>query len=90
MDDTDETGEEQTSFTYATLANSNSQRESRTELLDSGASRHMSSYRDLFQDFVNITPKPITTADKHTFEATGKGDIMITLPNGESNTRILL
>jgi hypothetical protein len=50
----------------------------------------MSSYRDLFQDFVNIVPKPITTADKHTFEATGKGNIMITLPNGESNTRILL
>ncbi|KAG2750878.1 hypothetical protein P692DRAFT_201710311, partial [Suillus brevipes Sb2] len=90
MDDTDETGEEQTSLTYATLASSNSQRESQTELLDSGASRHMSSYRDLFQDFVNIVPKPITTADKHTFEATGKGNIMITLPNGESNTRILL
>ncbi|KAG2085238.1 uncharacterized protein F5147DRAFT_522777, partial [Suillus discolor] len=60
------------------------------ELFDSGASRHMSSYRDLFQDFVSITPKPITTADRHTFEATGKRNIQITLPNGQSQTHILL
>ncbi|KAG2072335.1 hypothetical protein BDR04DRAFT_1013924, partial [Suillus decipiens] len=82
--------DEQTSFTYATLANSNSKSESRTELLDSGASRHMSSYRDLFRDFVTIPPRPITTADKHTFEATGKGSLLIILPNGESSTKILL
>ncbi|KAG1819659.1 uncharacterized protein BJ212DRAFT_1267786, partial [Suillus subaureus] len=50
-------------------------------LLDSGALRHMSSYHDLFQDFVNIMLKHITTTDKHTFKATGKGNIMITLPN---------
>ncbi|KAG2335543.1 hypothetical protein BDR05DRAFT_898260, partial [Suillus weaverae] len=65
------------SLTYATLASSNSPREPQIELFDSSASRHMSSYRDLFQDFVNIPPKPITTADKHTFEATGKGNILI-------------
>jgi len=82
--------EEHTTFTYTTLMNSNRKRESRIELFDSGASRHMSSYRDLFQDFVSITPKPITTADKHTFEAIGKGNIMIVLPNGQSSTRILL
>ncbi|KAG2078559.1 hypothetical protein BDR04DRAFT_939513, partial [Suillus decipiens] len=60
------------------------------ELLDSGASRHMSSYKDLFQDFVSIMPKPITTADKHTFEAIGKGSLLITLPNGQLSTKILL
>lgn len=90
MDDAEDEGEEQTSFTYTTLTTPNPQRESRTELLDSGASRHMSSYRDLFQDFVNIPPKPITTADKHTFEAIGKGNLLIAIPNGKSNTRILL
>ncbi|KAG2114729.1 uncharacterized protein F5147DRAFT_559718, partial [Suillus discolor] len=60
------------------------------ELFNSGASRHMSSYRDLFQDFISIAPKPITTVDRHTFEAMGKGNIQITLPNGQSQTRILL
>ncbi|KAG2117136.1 uncharacterized protein F5147DRAFT_531746, partial [Suillus discolor] len=50
----------------------------------------MSSYRELFHDFVSISPNPITTVDKHTFEAISKGNIMIQLPNGESNTRILL
>ncbi|KAG2108670.1 uncharacterized protein F5147DRAFT_561916, partial [Suillus discolor] len=50
-------------------------------LFDSGASQHMSLYCDLLQDFVNIVPKPITTTDKHTFQAIGKGNIMILLPN---------
>jgi len=79
-----------TTFDYAVLASTSQKGEAQTELFDSGASRHMLSYRDLFQDFVNITPKPITTADKHTFEATGKGNILITLPNGQSRTQILL
>jgi len=35
-----------------------------TELYDSGASRHMSPYRDHFENYVAIAPKSITTADK--------------------------
>jgi len=79
-----------TTFDYAVLASMSQKGEAQTELFDSGTSRHMSSYLNLFQDFINITPKPITTADKHTFKATGKGNILITLPNGQSHTRILL
>ncbi|KAG2335303.1 hypothetical protein BDR05DRAFT_954178, partial [Suillus weaverae] len=41
MDDTGEAGEEQTSFTYVTLAISNSQHKSHTKLFNSGALRHM-------------------------------------------------
>ena len=35
-------------------------------------------------------PKAITAADKHTFEAIGKGDLTIFIPNGSSTTHILL
>ncbi|KIJ06095.1 hypothetical protein PAXINDRAFT_22965, partial [Paxillus involutus ATCC 200175] len=35
-------------------------------------------------------PKPITTADKRTFDAIGRGDLHIELPNGANKTRILL
>ncbi|KIM63847.1 hypothetical protein SCLCIDRAFT_80398, partial [Scleroderma citrinum Foug A] len=63
---------------------------SRMILFDSGASCHMSSYREQFTNFKSITPKPITAADKHTFEAIRKGNLTIYLPNGSSRSRILL
>ncbi|KIM64210.1 hypothetical protein SCLCIDRAFT_115539, partial [Scleroderma citrinum Foug A] len=53
-------------------------------LFDSGTSHHMSSYCEQFTNFKSIAPKPITAADKHTFEAIGKGDLTIYLPNGSS------
>lgn len=56
-----------TTFDYALLANVGADRSKRTELYDSGASRHMSS-----------------------FEAIGKGDMYVSLPNGKSRSRILL
>ncbi|KZP11549.1 hypothetical protein FIBSPDRAFT_661877, partial [Athelia psychrophila] len=51
-------------------------------LFDSGASRHMSPYRGRFENFVSITPKSISAADKRCFQATGKGDLRIKIPNG--------
>ena len=59
-------------------------------LFDSGASHHMSSYRDHFTNFKSIVLKAITAADKHTFEAIGKGDLTILIPNSSSTTHILL
>jgi hypothetical protein len=49
----------------------------------SGASCHMSGFRHCFVNFVKIPPKPITTADRRSFSAVGKGDIWVYLPNGE-------
>ena len=43
-----------------------------TELYDSGASRHMSPYREHFENYVPIIPKSITAADKRYFQAVGK------------------
>jgi hypothetical protein len=61
-----------------------------TELFDSGASRHMSGYRHRFINFVEIQPKPITTADKHQSYANGKGDMYLEVPNGNGHSRVLL
>ncbi|KAG6325711.1 hypothetical protein ID866_13378 [Astraeus odoratus] len=50
----------------------------------------MSSYHDQFVNFHEIPPKLITAADKCTFEAIGKGDMYVSLPNGKTCTHILL
>ena len=50
----------------------------------------MSPYRDHFENYAPITPKSITAADKHHFQAIGKGDLQIKIPNGHSMTTILL
>ena len=64
--------------------------EVQTELYDSGASRHMSPYRDHFENYAPIAPKAITAADKRHFQAIGKGDLQIKILNGHSTTTILL
>ena len=61
-----------------------------TELFDSSASCHMSGYCHHFINFVEIEPKPITAADKCTFDATRKGDMYIEVPNGSNYSKILL
>jgi hypothetical protein len=60
------------------------------DLFDSGASRHMSGYRDRFINFVEIQPKPITAADKRQFFVNGKGDMYLEVPNGNGHSRVLL
>ena len=61
-----------------------------TELYDSGASRHMSPFRDRFTSYKEIPPRAITAADKRVFYAIGTGDLKIEVPNGESLTPITL
>ena len=60
------------------------------ELYDSGASRHMTPLRNRFATYQEITPRPITAADKRVFYAIGIGDVVIDVPNGESSTQITL
>ena len=66
------------------------QKEIQTNLYNSGALCHMSPYRDHFKNNVCIPPKPITAADKHYFQAIGKGDLWIKIPNRNNATTILL
>src|SRR5487761_336488 len=60
------------------------------ELYDSGATRHMSPFRDRFSNYRVIPPRAITAADKRIFYAVGTGDLRIEVPNGESSTPIVL
>ncbi|KAF9527270.1 hypothetical protein CPB83DRAFT_768658 [Crepidotus variabilis] len=62
----------------------------RSELYDSGASRHMIPFRDQLINFIPIDPRPITAADKRVFHAMGKGDMRIRIPNGKTTSIILL
>jgi hypothetical protein len=43
----------------------------------------MSGFRHKFIDFIEIEPVPIRAADKCTFQATGKGKMLLYLPNGD-------
>ena len=91
MDWTIDEAAETSTFDAAMLANTEGNNDGiQTELYDSGASRHMSPYRDHFENYTSITPKPITAADKRFFQAVGKGDLRIKIPNGSSATTILL
>src|SRR5277367_5895764 len=85
-------GDEARTCTFATamLANSGTSSSLETELYDSGASRHMSPFKQKSINFVSIQKKVLTAADGGTFEAIGKGDMHITIPNNKTTTRILL
>jgi hypothetical protein len=72
-----------TTFGANELAGSAETRNVEVDLYDSGASRHMSGFRHKFVDLVDIEPVPISAADKRTFKATGRGKMIIHLPNGD-------
>ncbi|KAF8547571.1 hypothetical protein OG21DRAFT_1424569, partial [Imleria badia] len=59
-------------------------------LYDSSASQHLFSCHERFLNFVSIPPKPIRGADNGMFNAIGKGELPIFLPNGDTQSWILL
>ena len=74
-------------FTCTMLANTE---RAETELYDSGASHHMTTYCDQLENFISIMPKSITATDKCHFQATGKGNLHIKIPNRKMMSSILL
>jgi hypothetical protein len=60
------------------------------EIYSSGAACHMSPYIEAFTDFEFIKPKPISTIDNRIFEAVGKGNIHVKIPNGNKFTSVTL
>ena len=50
----------------------------------------MSPYQDKFINYFPIQKRVLTAADGGTFDAVGKGDMHVILPNGKSTTKILL
>ena len=78
-----------TSITVAGIA-AKTDRSERLEVYDSGATCHMSPYIDAFSDFEFITPKPIYAANNQVFEAIGKGNVQVKIPNGDTFTSATL
>ena len=60
------------------------------ELYDSGASRHMSPFRERFVTYREIPARPITAANNRVFYAVGTGDLEIQVPNGASSSKVRL
>jgi Pol polyprotein, beta-barrel domain/GAG-pre-integrase domain len=60
------------------------------ELYDSGVTRHMSPYKELFINYRSIDPRPITAADKRIFYAIGTGDLKIQVLNAGKFTPVIL
>ena len=60
------------------------------ELYDSGTTHHLSPYRDRFVTFRPIPPKGFDAANQQSFSATGVGDMLVEVPNGEEVSTIRL
>ncbi|GLB45851.1 putative reverse transcriptase (RNA-dependent DNA polymerase) [Lyophyllum shimeji] len=52
------------------------------KVYDSGCTRHISPYRDDFENFIEIFPKAFCAANKQRFMAVGKGEMEVDVPNG--------
>nr|VWO99577.1 Uncharacterized protein [Ganoderma boninense] len=61
------------------------------DVFDSGASVHISPYRERFITFRELHPaRPITAANGEQFLATGEGNVEIRVPNGASSQLLTL
>jgi hypothetical protein len=60
------------------------------ELYDSGCTNHISPYRNQFENFQPITPRHFRAANKQTFSTTGKGELVVDVPNGSGETQLRL
>jgi len=61
-----------------------------TELFDSGTTRHISPYRDMFENYTEIPRKSFNAANQQKFDAVGKGEMVIEVPNGVDATKLQL
>ena len=62
----------------------------RMELYDSGTTCHISPYRDAFETYTTIPPKPFTAANRQVFNATGIGEMVVDIPNRYDVSRLRL
>jgi hypothetical protein len=60
------------------------------ELYDSGCTRHISPYREDFESFTEIPPISFSAANKAKFTASGKGEMVIGIPNGVEVSQLRL
>jgi hypothetical protein len=61
------------------------------ELYDSGATHHISPYKSDFTSYISLSPPvPLNTANQQCFQATGMGSLAILIPNGGTDTELVL
>ena len=60
------------------------------ELYDSGASRHISPFKEDFIAYRHTSPRPITATDSRIFNAVGVRDLWIDIPNHPKLMHMLL
>ena len=59
-------------------------------IIDSGATTHFCPDKAMFVNFIPTHPRPITAADGRQFHATGRGDVLLQVPNGSGSTKFRL
>jgi hypothetical protein len=62
----------------------------RGAIVDSGATPHFCPDRSKFENFVEISPQKVYTANGSVLSATGRGDVKIDLPLGLKRTNVTL
>jgi len=62
----------------------------RVELYDSRCTNHISPFREQFENYVDITPKRFRAANQETFNAIGRGELVINIPNGSESSLLRL
>lgn len=62
----------------------------RSELYDSGTTRHITPFRDEMTNFVKIPPRSFSAANKSGFSAVGMGDLVVDVPNGVDTSKLQL
>src|SRR6266404_766577 len=77
-------------WVMVTTAGTAMDKATKSDLYDSGASRHISPFQEQFLMYQNIPNHPITAANNRTFNAIGKGDIAVDVPHGLTSRRIVL
>jgi len=60
------------------------------EIFDSGATTHISPYQENFSSFNHIPLKTLCAANKQGFNAVGKGELVLDLPNGSTSSQLYL
>ena len=61
-----------------------------TEVYDSGCTSHISPYWNDLKNFIEIAPKTFQAANKQDFQALGKGEMVVDIPNGADISQLCL
>ena len=60
------------------------------ELYNSGCTNHISPYRNQLVNFQGTKPHHFCAVNKQTFSMTGKGELVVDVPNGQGSTQLHL